>query len=61
MKNDPAVAKRMFQQGQDVQFTMIPGGNHFNLLHKSLEVQMKWIADRFAGREIPNNCETILK
>ena len=61
MKNDPAVAKRMCQQGQDVQFTMIPGGNHFNLLHKSLEVQMKWIADRFAGREIPNNCETILK
>jgi len=61
MKNDPAEAKRMCQQGQDVQFTMIPGGNHFNLLHKSLEVQMKWIADRFAGREIPNNCETLLK
>jgi pimeloyl-ACP methyl ester carboxylesterase len=60
MKNDPAVAKKMCQQGQDVQFTMIPGGNHFNLLHKSLEAQMKWIADRFAGRKIPNNCETIL-
>ena len=59
MKNDPAVAKRMCQQGQDVQFTMIPGGNHFNLLHKSFDVQMKWIADRFAGRKIPNNCETI--
>ena len=61
MKNDPAVAKRMCQQGVDVLFEIIPDAEHVTLLGKSIKEQVDWIADRFAGREIPNNCETILK
>ena len=61
LKNDPAAAKRMCGQGQDVQFTMIPGARHFSVLNQSLEVQLKWFANRFADKEIPNNCATAFK
>jgi acetyl esterase/lipase len=61
LKNDPAVAKRMCRQGQDVLFKIIPDANHFNLLGKTMEDQLNWVADRFAGKEIPSSCETILK
>jgi acetyl esterase/lipase len=61
MKNDPAVAKRMCQQGADVLLKIIPDARHGSLLGKSIKDQMKWIADRFAGREIANNCETLGK
>jgi len=61
LKNDPALAKRMCQQGMDVLLKIIPGATHGSLLRRSIEDQTKWIADRFAGREITSNCETILK
>ncbi len=61
MKNDPAVAKRMCQQGVDVLLKIIPDAEHVTLLGKSIKEQVDWIADRFAGREIPSDCETILK
>jgi acetyl esterase/lipase len=58
MKNDPAVAKSMCQQGVDVLLKIIPDARHGTLFGKSMKDQMKWIADRFAGKEIPSNCET---
>ena len=58
MKNDPAMAKLMCQQGADVLLKIIPDARHGSLLGKSIKDQMKWIADRFAGKEIPSNCET---
>ena len=58
LKNDPAAAKRMCEQGADVLLKIIPGANHGSLLFRAIEDQMKWIADRFAGKEIPSNCET---
>ena len=61
MKNDPAVAKRMCQQEVDVLLKIISGANHVSLLGLAIEDQTKWIADRFAGKEYPCNCETILK
>jgi acetyl esterase/lipase len=61
LKNDPAAAKLMCQQGVDVLLKFIPGANHGSLLRKSIEDQTKWIADRFAGKEIPSNCETAFK
>jgi len=61
MKNDPAVAKRMCQREVDVLLKIIPGANHVSLLGLAIEDQTKWIADRFAGKEYPCNCETILK
>jgi len=62
LANDIEATKRMCQQqGLKVQFKLIPGANHFTLQSASIEDQMDWIADRFAGREIPSNCETILK
>ena len=61
LANDIEATKRMCrQQGLKVQFKVIPGANHFNLQSASIEDQMDWIADRFAGRKIPSNCETIL-
>ncbi|MBW1861264.1 MAG: hypothetical protein JRJ02_02680 [Deltaproteobacteria bacterium] len=62
LANDIEAAKRMCrQQGLKVQFKLIPGANHFTLLVASIKEQMDWIADRFAGRKISSNCETILK
>ena len=61
LANDIEAAKRMCEQGVDVQFIMIPKADHFTLLNASIKEQLDWIADRFAGREIPNNCETIGK
>ncbi len=62
LANDIEATKRMCQQqGLKVQFKLIPGANHFTLLGASIKEQMDWIADRFAGKEIPSNCETILK
>ena len=57
--NDIEAAKRMSEQGVDVQLKIIPGANHFTLLVDSIKEQMEWIADRFAGRETPNNYNTI--
>jgi hypothetical protein len=61
LTNDPAVAQRMCQQGVDVLLKIIPDANHFTLLGQAIDDQKKWIADRFAGRETPNNCEKIFK
>jgi pimeloyl-ACP methyl ester carboxylesterase len=61
MKNDIEAAKRMREQGVDVQLEIIADANHFTLLRASVKEQMAWISDRFAGREIPNNCDTFLK
>jgi hypothetical protein len=61
LKNDPAVTQRMCQQGMDVLLKIIPGANHGSLLFRAIEDQTKWIADRFAGKEIPSNCETALR
>ena len=59
--NDIEAAKRMCEQGVDVQLKIIRGANHFTLLVDSINEQMKWISDRFAGRKISNNCKAILK
>ena len=61
LKNDPAVAQRMCQQGVQVILKIIPDANHVSLLGLAIEDQTKWIADRFAGLEIPSNCDTIIK
>jgi len=61
LSNDIEAAKQMCEQGVDVQLNIIKGANHFTVLRASIKEQLTWIADRFAGREIPNNCETILK
>lgn len=61
LKNDPAAAKNMCKQGVDVLFKIVPDANHGSLLGRSIEDQTKWIADRFAGKEIPSNCETAFK
>lgn len=61
LKNDPAVAKRMCEQGVDVLFRIIPDADHVSLLGKSIDEQVGWIADRFAGREVISNCESLLK
>lgn len=61
MRNDPEMAERMCRQQQDIQLSVIPGANHFTLLHKSVQVQSKWIADRFAGKAAVSNCKAILK
>ncbi|MBW2000505.1 MAG: hypothetical protein JRJ29_21430 [Deltaproteobacteria bacterium] len=58
---DSEVARRMCQQGVDVQLKFIPGANHGTLLGKSIADQMAWIAGRFKGRDIPSNCETMVK
>ena len=58
MKNDPEMAKRLYQQGQDVVLTIIPYANHFNVLRRSIDVQLDWIADRFAGKKIISSFET---
>lgn len=61
LKNDPAAAQRMCQQGVGVLLKIIPDANHVSLLDLAIEDQMDWISDRFAGREILSNCETLLK
>jgi acetyl esterase/lipase len=61
MKNDPAVAKRMCEQGVDVQLVIIPDANHVSLLGKSMDQQMKWIESRFAGRKPASTCKTLLQ
>ena len=61
LANDIEAAKRMCEQGVDVQLKIIPDANHFTLLVASIKDQMEWIADRFTGKEIPSNCESILK
>jgi pimeloyl-ACP methyl ester carboxylesterase len=48
--NDIETAKRMSEQGVDVQVKIISGANHFTLLVDSIKEQMEWIADRFAAR-----------
>lgn len=55
LKNDREKAKLICEQGQAVQLSMIPGGNHFNLLDKSIDVQLDWFSKRFSGVS-PSNC-----
>ena len=59
--NDIEAAKRMCEQGVDVQLDIVPDANHFILISSSIEDQMDWIADRFAGKKNPCNCETTRK
>lgn len=61
LSNDIEATKHMCEQGVDVQLNIIKEANHFTVLRASIKEQLAWIADRFAGREIPNNCETVLK
>lgn len=59
LENDIQAAKRMCEQGVDLQLGIIPGADHFSLLNASIEEQMEWIADRFSGKEIASNCRTL--
>jgi acetyl esterase/lipase len=59
--NDITAAKHMRDQGVEVQLKIIPGTTHQTVLAASIDDQLKWIADRFAGRKIATNCESILK
>jgi hypothetical protein len=59
--NDIEAAKHMCEQGVEVQLNIIPGTTHNTVLAASIEDQLKWIADRFAGKEIPSNCETAFR
>ncbi|MFC1862480.1 alpha/beta fold hydrolase [Thermodesulfobacteriota bacterium] len=61
LANDIEAVIRMCEQGVDLQLKIIPGADHFTLLDASIEDQMDWIADRFAGKEATSNCESILK
>lgn len=61
LANDIEAAKRMCEQGVDVQIEIVPDANHFTLLVDSIKEQMEWIADRFAGKDCPCNCEIILE
>ena len=61
LANDIEAAKRMCDQGVDVQLIIVPDADHFTLPVDSINEQMEWISDRFAGREIPSNCENIFK
>jgi len=61
LANDIEAVKRMCQRGVKVQLELIPDANHISVLSASIKEQMDWAADRFAGREAPSNCNTILK
>ena len=60
LSNDRQVALRMCQQdGLKVQYEIIQGASHSAVLNASMKLQMAWIDDRFAGREIPSNCGSL--
>jgi acetyl esterase/lipase len=61
LANDIEAAKRMCEQGVDVQLKIIPGTIHPTVLRASIKDQTDWVADWFAGREIPGNCETAFR
>ena len=60
LANDLEATQRLCRQGVRLQYELVPDANHITVLGTSVEDQMDWVADRFAGNEIPDNCETVL-
>ena len=60
LANDLEATQRLCQQGVKLQFELVPDANHITVLGASVEEQMAWVANRFAGSEMPDNCETVL-
>jgi len=55
------VAQRICEAGGHMQRTVYPGLGHDPLVYGSLADQMRWIADRFAGKAAPDNCPELLR
>jgi acetyl esterase/lipase len=55
------VAQRLCKAGGHLQRKVYPGLGHDPLVYGSLADQMRWIADRFAGKPAPDNCPELLR
>jgi hypothetical protein len=60
LANDLEATRRLCQQGVKLQFELLADSNHITVLGASIQGQMDWVAGRFAGSEVPENCKTVL-
>lgn len=42
--------------GQPVRFLQLEGGDHVTIAKRTATTTIEWIADRFAGRAVPDDC-----
>jgi dipeptidyl aminopeptidase/acylaminoacyl peptidase len=59
----PQVTRRFVEQmcqiGQPLRFVEVAGGDHVTIAKRTATTTIDWIADRFAGKAVPDDCSRL--